>query len=72
MYSNFFFISHVKTFICESSESPNSPLSLSCLASEDRLETTGELEIDQVATSIDFEHESQVPPEFYDFNILAC
>ena len=65
-------LKHSYAWSSESSESPNSPLSLSCLASEDRLETTGELEIDQVATSIDFEHESQVPPEFYDFNILAC
>ena len=62
----FFFLylmlKHSYAWSSESSESPNSPLSLSCLASEDRLETTGELEIDQVETSVDFEHESKVPP----------
>lgn len=75
----FFFISafvmlkHSYAWSSESSESPNSPLSLSSLASDsqDRLETTEELEIqvDQVESSVDFEHESQVPPDFYDFNV---
>ena len=66
-------LKHSYAWSSESSESPNSPLSLSSLASDsqDRLETTEELEIqvDQVESSVDVEHESQVPPDFYDFNV---
>jgi hypothetical protein len=59
------------SYACSSSESPGSPRSLFSLSSEDRLETTEAEEL-QVESSVDFERESQVPPEFYDFNIFAC